>query len=266
MSIRSVAAISLHEVPEALAKSISYTLSPGAGFLFKTAFAIARWPSSMAAILKSVIDPKSESQENRQAHRSSDREIARDFLSQWGIELISSRSDRWTGFALMTYKWGDRGELVFLGSDDAFDWWHNLTDREIGLPAYYHNRKSITTAIAALVDLGCLNITARGHSLGGGLAQYAYLDYPEITRCVTYQGIAISGVYHDHETTAVTHYFHRDDIIPRLTVRHDGWFISGTQLIYKPEQRYRHGLRIRAHMMPISCYFNRTPPKVIALG
>jgi len=229
---------------EALTKQISCALSPAIGRWLSWPLMLARkGPIAIGDIVQ------------REIYFAGEARSAKRFCDEWGIELVSAYGDRRSGFELLAYKWGDRGELVFIGSDDALDWWRNLTDKAIGLSAFTRNLPEISRAIASLLERGCTTLTARGHSLGGGLGMMAYLHHPSISRCVTYQSTAIAPPFQDAnpDRDGVTHYFHRDDLIPSLSVRKTkGWFVPGKKIIWEPEIRYRHALRIKAHRMLLS--------------
>ena len=228
-------------VAEAITKPIAYTLSPRIGELARSVFQVARSPRSLFSIWQ------------RQAKHQADHEIALKFLERGNIELVSVYGDRWSGFELLAFKEGDRGHLVFVGSDDALDWWRNLSDRSIGWPAFNRNRDAVTDAIYELLKRGCTHLAARGHSLGGALAQYAYLTHPSISNCITYQSTAIAMDLPNSNNDrggAVTHYLHRDDVVYPLSRRKTkGWLIPGRQVTYSPDTRFRRNLRIMAHTM-----------------
>jgi hypothetical protein len=230
-------------VGEAITKPIAYTLSPRIGELARSVFQVARSPRSILSIWQ------------RQAQHQANREIALQFLERWNIELVSVYGDRRSGFELLAFKEGDYGHLVFLGSDDALDWWCNLSDRSIGWPAFTRNRDAVVDAIYELLKRDCTHLCARGHSLGGALAQYAYLAFPSISNCVTYQPAAIAMRIADTNPGrgfATTHYLHRDDIIPPLSIRKTrGWLLPGRQIVFRPPDRYRGARRIVAHTMPL---------------
>lgn len=110
---------------EALTKQISCALSPVIGRWLSWPLMFAR--RGLIAIADIARHERALANEARSAKR---------FCDEWGVELISVYGDRRSGFELLACKWGDRGELVFVGSDDALDWWHNLTDKAIGLPPF----------------------------------------------------------------------------------------------------------------------------------
>jgi pimeloyl-ACP methyl ester carboxylesterase len=130
-----------------------------------------------------------------------------------------------------------------------------LSDRSIGWAAFNRNRDAVIDAIYELLKRDCTHLCARGHSLGGALAQYAYLAHPAISNCVTYQSAAIAIAIADANPDrgfATTHYLHRDDVIPVLSIRKTrGWFIPGRQVVFRPPDRYRGARRIVAHTMPL---------------
>jgi len=231
------------EVAEALAKPIGYALSPRLWIGLRALFACFRTPRSLCKIA------------DRAKKSEADRHIARQFIEVRGIKRLSAFGDPRSGFELLTFVWGETGILVFVGSDDLLDWKRNLFDRAIGLPAFLSNQYRVSRAIERLRARGCRTIEAYGHSRGGAIAQYAYVCFEAIVRCVTYQSAVPADDLPDvslDRSGEVWHFQHQYDLVPGASrLKTGGDLLPGRIFEFEPPRPYLGTRRSLAHTMPI---------------
>jgi pimeloyl-ACP methyl ester carboxylesterase len=108
--------------------------------------------------------------------------------------------------------------LAFRGSKEALDWIHDANPSGVGIAQFDENIKVIENLLRS-VD----KVDVTGHSLGGALAQYTAVAFPEkVRRVVTFQspGIPASRLkklieYNAQSKNPIesTHYRNRGDIV-----------------------------------------------------
>lgn len=124
--------------------------------------------------------------------------IPPELLTKW--KPLLQRDDANTGFSAQSYfdPANQRVVLVFRGTDGFWDWRDELSN--VGfIPPQYAQANQFADSVLKLLPNGVKTVVFTGHSLGGGLAQYAakkYIDQkpiPEV-RTVIFDSSQRTGI------------------------------------------------------------------------
>ncbi len=156
-----------------------------------------------------------------------------------------------TGLYVTTYHNPTTNEYIvaFRGTESAADWVNNANR---GWPQYDYARGPIQGLLNSLTDSG-VHVSITGHSLGGGLAQFAAYDYaysnPNASNEIsltTWNALggkwALEEEYPDFSPSVMngisaTHYYRYDDFVSRLGEGHVG---GSTVELHDPDGIFDH--------------------------
>ena len=179
------------------------------------------------------------------------------FQHRHNIKILDTYGDRCTGLELVEIDWVGVPYLVFVGSDDVWDWWRNIVERRPGQAAFKRNRKPIGRALADLLDRYPSGVRVAGHSLGGALAQMAAIKFGGVTDCYTYQTAAVGQHWIDFAAQranlpTVEHWLHIADPVYSITRWRCGGGLIGGETYRRGENlsgwsRFSLDRRIAAH-------------------
>lgn len=229
------------QITEAIAKPVGYAFAPDNERWRSVADDIARFDwSSIFPLIRS------------RRERSHDRALALKFCRSWGIDFLWAFEDEITGFELVLFERRWRSYLVAIGSNDPTDWRRNLAEPLVGMKAYQANRN----AVKAAMQLTALSseLVVCGHSMGGAIAQYIAADYPQVSRCITYQSAAVPPAtiaQAEARSINATHWLHPSDpVFPLSRKRCGGGLIPGETVLRGSPVHGRD--RLKAHSLMLS--------------